>query len=201
MDKHQSKIIILGSLLVSLVVVFFVFHSKQQPSSDLSTPPPVPVARAAEPMTIDSPDGKKSLTITQNKGGVSVTYVFLITDNSDGSQKEIFTKTEAVGTSLSIPSNTFSSDNKYVFLKETNGVQTSYFIIPTTPPTDSLNNPIDVSSPFVAKYQNYVITDATGWGGPTLLIINTDKVGGGIGPSFWFDVASNSFIQLSTRFN
>lgn len=201
MDKHRSKIIVLGSLLISLVVVFFVFHSKQQPSSSLSTPPPVPVARAAEPTTISSPDGKKSLVMTQNKAGETVIYAFLIMDDSSGAQKEIFTKTEVGGMSLSIPSNTFSSDNKYVFLKETNGAQTSYLVLPTTLPSDSLGTPIDVSSLFVAKYQNYVITNATGWGGPTLLIINTDKAGGGIGPSFWFDIASNSFIQLSTRFN
>jgi hypothetical protein len=130
----------------------------------------------------------------QEKGSGAVTYKFVVKDEESGVQKEIFTKTEAAGVTLSIPDNTFSSDNKYVFLKETSASGVIYLVLADT-------QTFDVSSLFTAKYPNYVITDATGWAGPTLLIINTDKASGGIGPSFWFDVASNSFIQLSSRFN
>jgi hypothetical protein len=192
MDKHQSKIIILVSLLISVIIIFFALRSKPQPLSG-SIPPPVPIAQASQLATVGSPDGKFVLAMEQEKGKDAITYTFLMTNKSDDSQKKVFSKTEMVGIALSIPSNTFSSDDKYIFLKETSGTQINYLVLS--------GDPIDVSSLFVAKYQNYVITDATGWAGPTLLIINTDKTGGGTGPTFWFDVASSSFIQLSTRFN
>jgi hypothetical protein len=194
MGRHQSKIVILASLAISLVAVFFVFRSKTQQSNTFSTPPPVPVVRAAEPIIVGSPDGKMSLTMRKEKGNGTVIYTFLIKDEGSGVQKEIFTKTEAAEVTLSIPDNTFSPNNKYVFLKDTGASGTTYFVLADT-------QVLDVSSLFAAKYQNYVITDATGWGGPTLLVINTNKAGGGTGPSFWFDVAGKSFIQLSTRFN
>ena len=54
---------------------------------------------------------------------------------------------------------------------------------------------------FAQKYADYKITDVTGWAAPTLLVVNTDKLDGTVGPSFWFDVASLSFTRLSTRFN
>jgi hypothetical protein len=194
MGKHQSKFIILASLAISLVAVFFVFRSKTQPSGTPSTPPSVPVVRAAEPTVVGSPDGKMSLIMRKEKGDGTVTYRFTLKDEASGAQKEIFTKAETAGVTLSIPDNTFSSDNKYVFLKETGTSGVTYLVLTDT-------QTFDVSSLFAAKHENYVITDATGWAGPTLLIINTDKASGGIGPSFWFDVASHSFIQLSSRFN
>jgi hypothetical protein len=194
MGRHQSKFIILASLAVSLIAVFFVFRSKTQSSNPLSTPPPVPVVWAAEPVTVSSPDGKMSLTMRQENGENGVTYVFLKKDEASGIYKQIFTKTEKAGVSLSIPDNTFSPDNKYIFLKEASQSAVSYLVL-----TDAQT--LDVSSLFTAKYQDYVITDATGWAGPTLLILNTDKADGGVGPTFWFDVASHSFIQLSNRFN
>jgi hypothetical protein len=194
MGKHQSKIIILASLVISLAAVFFVFRSQKQPSSPLPTPPSVPVVRAAEPTVVGSPDGKMSLIMRKEKGSDATVYRFTLKDEASGAQREIFTKTEAAGVTLSIPDNTFSSDNKYVFLKETGASGVTYLVLADA-------QTFDVSSLFTAKYQNYVITDATGWAGPSLLVINTNKVDGGTGPSFWFDVASHSFIQLSTRFN
>ncbi len=194
MGKHQSKFIILASLVISLVAVFFVFRSKAQPPNPLSTPPPVPVVRAAEPTVVDSPDGKMSLIMRKEKGNDATTYKFTLKDETSGAQKEMFAKTETAGVTLSIPDNTFSSDNKYVFLKETSASGVTYLVLADT-------QTFDVSSLFAAKHPNYVITDATGWAGPTLLVINTNKADGGTGPSFWFDVASHSFIQLSTRFN
>ena len=48
---------------------------------------------------------------------------------------------------------------------------------------------------------DYNIDEATGWGGLSLIVINTKKVNGGEGPSFWVDVPSGKFTQLSSHFN
>ena len=96
----------------------------------------------------------------------------------------------------------FSSDDKYLFLKETTGNQITYFVLTASGlPVTKDAQTVDFSSLFTAKYPDYVITDATGWAAPTLVVINTNKTDGKVGPSFWFDVQTKSFIQLSERFN
>lgn len=204
MDKHQSKIIILVCLVISVAVVFFGFRVKTRPSSEVSVSPPpvVPEVQASQLTTVGSPDGKMSLTMKQKNGEGVTTYTFLITNEVNNDQKEIYTKTVSSGTAMTIPNNTFSSDNKYVFFKERSLGATNYLILTTSgAPVSKDTQILDFSSMFTAKYQDYVITDATGWAGPTLVVINTDKSEGGTGPSFWFDVASKSFILLSNRFN
>lgn len=199
MEKHHYKLLILIFVIIAIASVFFVKFSKVPENSDSTafepTPAPVPVAEAMEPTfsNVDSPDGKLILTM-KKENTQSGDYLTFYTTDLAGIQKTIFAKTASIGATLSIPANTFSPDNKYVFLKEVFGGVANYFIpIPS--------EIIDISSMFTAKYPDYVVTDMTGWGGINLIVINTDKVSGGIGPSFWFDVPSRSFIKLSSRFN
>jgi hypothetical protein len=165
-------------------------------------PAPVPEARASQLTTVGSPDGKMSLTLKQKKGDGTVTYTFLITDGDTNNQKEIFFKTVSSGTVISVPNNTFSSDNKYVFFKEVGLGVSDYYVLNTSgAPVYKDIQSFNFSGLFAEKHKDDVITDATGWAGPTLVVVNTDKSDGGVGPSFWFDVASKSFIQLSNRFD
>jgi hypothetical protein len=205
MDKRQSRITILVCLAISVVVVLFGFKTRSRPQVNAivtPSPAPVPEVQASQLTTVGSPDGKMSLTMKQKKGDGTVTYTFLITDETSGSQREIFFKTVPSGTAFTVPNNTFSSDNKYVFFKEISLGSVDYHVLTSSgEPVYKDSQSFNFSSLFSEKYENYVITDATGWAGPTLVVINTDKSGGGTGPSFWFDVASRSFIQLSNRFD
>jgi hypothetical protein len=198
MDKHQSSLLIIFSFAASAVIVFMAFRPKTQvPSSITPSPAPVALAKASQTIftvSVGSPDGKFSLIMKQKKESSTSLYSFWLKDETKGTQSEIFTKDETGEITLSIPENTFSPDNKYVFLKETGSGATNYLAI-----KDS--QVLDIVSLFLAKHQNYVITDVTGWAAPTLLVINTNKSDGSLGPSFWFDVASKSFIQLVDRFN
>ena len=194
-------------MLISAIIVLIVVQPRSQliQTRSITTPTPkpvIPIAKADQIMSQGSPDGKFTLTMQERKGSAEVTYIFQMMDETSHTQKNIFTKSVPTGTSISIPFNTFSSDNKYLFLKEVTGSQTTYFVLTASglPITKDVQT-IDFSTLFTAKYPNYVITDVTGWAGPTLVVINTNKIDGTIGPSIWFDVASKSFIQLSTRFN
>ena len=71
----------------------------------------------------------------------------------------------------------------------------SFGFVPLETPT------IEFAELFESKYPEYKITAVTGWGGLNLIVINTDKIDGGTGPSFWFDLSGHSFIRLSNRFN
>jgi hypothetical protein len=199
MEKHHYKLLILVFAIIAGALVFFVKFLKvpQKPDSTAfePTPAPMPVVEAQEPIvtSVGSPDGKLTLTMREENSTEGPVYNFFTTD-LEGSKNLIFTKTASAGAVLSIPANTFSPDNKYVFLKEEYGGVANYFL-----PVPS--GIIDISAMFTAKYPDFVVTDMTGWGGINLIVINTDKAGGGIGPSFWFDVPTRSFYRLATRFN
>ncbi|HTK03731.1 MAG TPA: hypothetical protein VL401_03135 [Alphaproteobacteria bacterium] len=186
MTKHLSKIIILACFLISAVSVLYILKASQKPvpfSQKTSYVPPVAIADSPKLTEIISPDGKDKLSVKEEKTKENIIYTFT-------TSKQKFTKTVPLETSILVPFNTFSPDDKYFFLQEGD----TYFV----PLKDEV---LDINAMFAAKHPEYKITEATGWGGMTLIVINTDKTSGGIGPSFWFDVTSKSFIQLSTRFN
>ena len=60
---------------------------------------------------------------------------------------------------------------------------------------------INIQDLFSQKQPDYSITDVTGWADPNLIIVNAKKNNDGQLVSFWFEVSSQSFIQLSTYFN
>ncbi len=166
--------------------------------------PAFPLTTQAAPQTssVGTPDGSHTLTLKEEKGKSATTYTLLITSQKDNSQKQIFAKTLEEGSSISIPFNTFSPDDAYVFFKETGKNGTSYTVLKSSgEPLTRENSVINFSDLFRAKYPDYKITEATGWASPTLIIINTDKPDGTPGPSFWFEVPTQAIIQLSTRFN
>ncbi|OGK11473.1 hypothetical protein A2954_06385 [Candidatus Roizmanbacteria bacterium RIFCSPLOWO2_01_FULL_37_12] len=77
----------------------------------------------------------------------------------------------------------------------------SYFVLPASDslPDSDLEN-IDVNDLFSQNYPQYALTEITGWAAPNLLILNTTAEGGERGPSFWFDISAQTFIQLGTLF-
>lgn len=199
---NRFKFIILACLALSAISIFYLLRPKA-PSQPEVVKYPAPEAKANLKVQsmVSSPDGKWILTVKEDKSKDSVSFRFEIT-GPDISRKEIFSKLLPVGSTLSIPANTFSPDDKYFFLKETGANGTSYLVFTTSgePIAEDVQN-FEFAGMFAQKHENYKITDATGWGGVNLIVFNTDKAAGGAGPSFWFEVPSTAFIQLSNRFN
>lgn len=198
MEKHQSKILILVALLFAVFATVVVLHTgkKQSPLPSLASAVSEVTPSPSLVTTVESPDAKVTLTMREKKVDGGKEWVFSVNG------KEIFTKTLPSGSSFSIPYNTFSPDNKYIFLKETTPEKVSYLVLAANGvPVAKDTQTFEIVALFTEKHPEYKITDVTGWGGSTLVVINTDKAEGGVGPSFWFDVASRSFIQLTNRFN
>lgn len=202
---------VISIILVLILVVGSVFiiglKSQQQPSVPEYVANPKPVKAEPVPTPEDatqevvSPDGKWSAILTKKSGLTNSTYTLAIKDLEKSSKKEIYRTTLLDGDNLELPPNTFSPTDKYVFLKK-KGDKTEYIVMKASG-EDLVKDQqtIEISSLFYKKYEDYVITDVTGWGGYTLLVVNTDKKEGGTGPSFWLDMSGFSFIRLSTRFN
>lgn len=199
MEKHHYKALIIACFVISGALIGFGLLSKEQtPKGDMKEvvnyAPPAVKAQGPEVSTLGSPDGKIYLTSKKEKTENGTRYTYLFSTSPDGEKTQIFEKEVPAETTISVPFNTFSPDNKYIFLKESTSEKTTYFVV-------AGGKELDISSAFEAKYKDYKITDVTGWGGPSLVVVNADKASGGQGPSFWFEVGNGGFIQLSNRFN
>lgn len=209
MDKRPTSLTILAIVAITAIGVVFVLNSQIQKSKE--APPSLPKVTSYAPREakanpnqeteVGSPDGKMTLIVKEEKGKEAATFIFLVTIKATGIQKEIYREVGEDG-SITIPFNTFSPDNKYFFLKKEVGGKTSYFVLSTAGiPLTKDSAFMEFSNSFENAYPDYNIDEATGWGGLSLIVINTKKVNGGEGPSFWVDVPSGKFTQLSSHFN
>ena len=148
-----------------------------------------------------SPDGKNKITMQTETSELGVKYSIYLA-NAKSEETLVYVATVPSTDTLSLPFNAFSPENKFIFIKHTSEDSVKYLSIPITKSFEvESSNAANVSELFSAAHPEYAITDVTGWGGISLLIVNTDKVGGGVGPSFWYEAPTGRFYKLSTRFN
>ena len=125
-----------------------------------------------------SSDGKINLEMKQEKGASAITWT-LTAKQGEEAASTIWWQTLAAETTISIPLNTVSPDNKYMFLKQTGPDKTRYLVLTTSgKPLKSGAQTVEFAELFEAKYPEYKITEATGWGGMNLIVFNTDKAKG-----------------------
>lgn len=191
MVKHLFKILVLLVLVGAFTIIVVTFQKK----ADRKGSVPLPIFASETPLpaaitNVVSPDGKVTLTMREKRVEAGTSYTISV------SGQEIFSKTLPLDSKILIPFNTFSPDNKYIFLKENTLGKVDYFTLPL-----SGGAAIDVSGPFEEKFaEDYVISDVTGWGGVNLLVIRTQGVDGANGPTFWFEVPGGALIRLSHNF-
>lgn len=205
--KHELKtlLFIAVAFVVSIVIISqrnnrlgeHVF-SATLPSFPVVTPTPDTPVQTEK---MDSPDGSKILTLEKKRTNNSSDNSFFVS-SPDTEKKLVFKKTENLTQNFSVPYNSWSPDNSEFFLKETTPARNNYLVFRATGANFSNNDQyINIQDVFVQKLPNYTIEDVTGWAAPDLVIVNTKNDKGDEGPSFWFVVSSQSFLQLGTHFN
>jgi hypothetical protein len=201
-------VIVGGALLwgITQIDISRLFSPVSPPQSVLKTaikPAPTPPVTAAQTSSSVSPDGKLQVTMQSQKNDSLFTYTFFVGQATESGQlrEPFLTKTTPIENAFAVPFNTFSPDKKYFFLeeKETDEPHFLVFAVSTKPFRDG-EQFIDVTAKFKAYTSTYTLFNITGWADEQLLIIQTKKADQSTGPSFWFEVGSQAFIQLSTRF-
>lgn len=200
-------IITLGTAL-SLFVLVQRNNSRNQSSFSLSAaiptisiPTPTGVSYPMETSSMGSPDRSMNLTMNKQRGKDATKYTFF-TSTPEGIDQNIFAKQLDESESLLIPYNTWSPDNKYVFLKEvTNGLPNYYVMRADGSTLKDYEKYVNIQKLFSERQPDYTIVDVTGWGDPNLIIVNAKSNTENRVVSFWFEVSSQSFILLSTYFN
>ena len=208
MKKTKRKldviVVILAVFLSTLAFRYLANRTRQKsavlPVAAQFIPTPTPTVIFL-PVRVDSPDGTRTLTMKFQENIKTTTYSFFASEKPDNQAKLITTKIATPQDSFSIPDNTWSPDNKYVFVTKRTPTEKNYFVFPAsdTVQDNNLEN-TEVNALFSQNYPQYNLTEITGWAAPNLLIMNTTADGGERGPSFWFDISSQTFIQLGTLF-
>lgn len=170
---------------------------------------PTPLPTQAPPPKIEtssqiSPDGTKKLTmtITTNKDN-SKTYAFTTSEVevTNTTEQPLFDTTLSGTESMSIPYNTWSPNNLYVFLQHNTPGNSEAFIMKANGQSLAGDEQYyNVTVLFNAKNTGNTYQETTGWASNTLLIVNTTRPDGSKGPSYWFEVPSKAIIRLSTVF-
>ena len=207
--RHQIE---LESIFLITIVAglsfFFVFHNNQR-QFNLSglpiTSPLVPTPTSVPNQNIFSqisPDGKKKvvMNVTNNTDGTR-TYSFSTEDSSGENKKVVFSKTLDSTKGMSIPFNTWSTDDQYFFIQENSKEGNSIFVFKASGEAFSdTEKYFDVTDLFKKRNTGNNFKEATGWASSTLIVMNTTKDDGSRGSSYWFEVPSKAIIQLSTQF-
>ncbi len=181
--------------------------TSQLPISLFQRPDPTPTVTIVPKLIFEStssntPDGKKSVTLKTQKNGSSTSYEAYVTEVSTGNIAPIFSGVQKESASIQIPYNTWSPDNLYFFLVDSkDGGVPDYLVYRASgEPFDGGDTSLNISEYFKQKVSNYTLGEATGWAGPYLILLNVKNMDGSEGPSFWFDISTGNFTQLSTKF-
>ena len=207
-----KKIELESIFLISAVAAVSIYFVIQRNNQGQFNGPSMRIASLSSPLSIPapehnvfsqiSPDGTKEviMKIVRNQDNTQ-TYSFYTTDSSGANEKYIFTRTLEKEENMTIPFNTFSSDNKYFFIQENAKETKSIFAFKVSGVAFSETEEyFDVTDLFRIAKTGYNFSEATGWASESLIIINTTKEDKTKGPSYWFEIPSRAIIQLSTEF-
>lgn len=199
MVKHLVKALLLFIIAVAVIGALFFYRQTPKPPEMMLLAEPSPSPEIV--LTGQSADGKISMAMNQKIKADKATWTLSVS-NAQETAKIIWSETLPLDTTVSIPFNAVSPDNKYLFLKQKGPDKTRYLVLTTTGAAMANGSQtLEFSGQFNSNFPDYKIIEVTGWGGINLIVFNTDKISGGIGPSFWFDLSGQSFILLSNRFN
>ncbi len=212
--RHQIEVeSVTFLLLAGAVGIVFAFYSgyKFNPQNIVSLPVvesfqnPIPVITPIPKPDVSSqisPDGEKLLTMSVTTNDSGKTYTFTTSDANGANTQNVYSVTYAdTADSMSIPFNTWSPDNKYVFINHIGPSGNDAIVLkangePITETESSINSTVI----FKAKITNNLYDETTGWASETLLLINTKTSSGEKSTSYWFELPSKAIIPLSTQF-
>ncbi|OGD62162.1 hypothetical protein A2160_01250 [Candidatus Beckwithbacteria bacterium RBG_13_42_9] len=205
MIRFKLPLLIVSLFLVAFAVGAFLqkYYSKadQPRPNNSSLNQPEKLAAQAQRSEIRSGDGTVTLiSKVESKPDQSQDYSFFVANLSGNDQTErlIFTRTLAAGGNISLPGNSWSPDNKYLFLKEKDQTGSINFLVLKASGEAFADGEqyLDVISQFSQKMPGYLLQDATGWASPTLLNITTmTENGTKKGPSYWLEVTSGAILM------
>lgn len=207
----NKPVFLIPTIIIAILAVIFTRQLSGNSSSllsrlsfaetFLSIPTLVPIQVASYKTEIHSPDGTMKVVMNKTiKNQTLANYTFSVSEVSGANEKIIFSKTPDENQAIQIPVNSWSPDNKYLFLKENDKSYLSFMVFKANGESFADGKEyIDVVPLFDEKKFGYNLSDITGWDSNILLHIFTVNENGTKGPSYWFDVEGKIFYILGSR--
>lgn len=184
------KILFIFTLVLGILTVGFLFSNKSGENDKLISPK----VQASTPKAseVRSLEGTMKLLMTSKENpDKTLTYFFTVSDPS-GKTTPIFSKTATSGEAMALSHNSWSPNNKYLFIEDRFSTFTDYLVFKVNgEPFTNGEKYLNATNLFKEKVKNYNLKAITGWDDPVLVHVQTVK-----GPPFWFDLTTQSFIQL-----
>lgn len=179
-------------LILVLLLGLAFFLVKYQTGTPKVLETPIPSSQSStEKSEVKSADGSIKLSMTVKKQDTASVYSFSVIDQT-GMVTPLFEKKATLGETMSLPLNAWSPNNKHLFIEDHIGSRIDYLVFNANaalfPNGDKYLNATDL---FNQKVKNYNLKAITGWDDPVLMSVRTIN-----GPHFWFDITTQSFIQL-----
>jgi len=193
MSKGRIGVVLLVILVVCLFSAILLAPKKENPTlkqAETEVIAAEPTGFVVEP--VRSGDGKVALAAVGRKlTDGSVNYTFKTTDREKDVESVLFEKIVGPGVSFTIPLNSWSPDNKQLFVEVKNGADISYLVFKADGSKYGDLDYLNVNEYWEKSKNAYTIRTITGWEGNDLLSVKTVE-----GPSFWFVVSSRNFLRL-----
>lgn len=184
-----------------LFLVAYLFVKSNQEvvdnSKNLVLPTPTPKIESNE---VHSEDGtlKVSLDLYTQQNKLPVVYIYT-SDVLGANKKLLFSKSLEAGENISLPPNSWSPDNNFLFISDWKSNNPGALVFKASGEQFANGEPyLDISSLFAQQKRAITIRDITGWDSPTLIHVQTWEDPSTKGPNFWFDVESKAFLQLAS---
>lgn len=186
----MKKIFILLVFLLGAALLTFNLQSGSSKVMDRPISSTPPIIQNIEVRSLNG-DNKLNMTTKLNADGTTQ-YIFLVTV-PQGKTTQLFTKTAGKGEEMVPAHNSWSPNSKYVFLEDRKGSIVDYLLFKANgEPFVNEQKYLNVTALFNEKVKNYELKGVTGWDDPVLMHVQTQN-----GPLFWFDLTTQSFIQLA----
>ncbi len=198
MTKGNVLVAILLVALIFCVVSFIGLFRKDELNQTKQETGNVAVAAEVEQnLQVHSGDGKARLTGTSKLlADATTSYTFSVSGEKID-PRILFSKTLAAGGKIEVPANSWSPDNKQLFVAEKVNGTTNYLVYKADGSKyKNGDDYLDVLGFWIKSKYKFSIRTVTGWAGNDLLEFLTTKEDGTDGPSFWFVTSSRNFLQL-----
>ncbi len=167
--------------------------------SPTPTATPTPVSKVANFSQV-APNGLKKVTMTVTTRASDKTYTFTTTNEDGSNSVQIYSVNLPTDENMSIPFNTFSPDDKYLFIDHVSSNNTEPLVFRADGQQVGDNSQyFNVKDIFTARTTGNTYDTTTGWASETLLIVNS-KTPNSNTQSYWVEIPSKAVIPLSTEF-
>ncbi len=142
-------------------------------------------------------DGSKRLVGTSELKEGKVKYVFTVIDSTKKEKIILFETYVDRQSSLTIPFNSWSNDDKYVFIQANSPEGKNYHVFKAD--GSSFNDGLkylDVQQYWVSSKNTKVIDRVSGWAGADLLVTYATNSDGSDSFAYWFVISSRRFMNV-----